>query len=129
MSVRIPKILKGEIKLPLSKSECNRLLIVRAITGTDYWIPEISEAEDTVSLQRIISELKTHENGNTYDVGPAGTSMRFLSAYLASIPGVYYLTGTDRMKERPIGILVIRIKSNRVQLCGVRLLLSGKLVR
>lgn len=106
MSVRIPKILKGEVKLPLSKSECNRLLIVRAITGTNFWIPEISDAEDTVALGRIIEELKTHENGNSYDVGPAGTSMRFLAAYMASIPGVYYLTGTDRMKERPIGILV-----------------------
>lgn len=106
ISPKIPKILKGEVKLPLSKSECNRLLIVRAITGTDYWIPEISDAEDTVALGRIIVELKNHENGNTYDVGPAGTTMRFLSAYLASVPGVYYLTGSDRMKDRPIGILV-----------------------
>lgn len=105
-SVKIPRILKGEVKLPLSKSECNRLLIVRAITGTDFWIPEISDAEDTVSLGRIIEELKSHVDGNTYDVGPAGTSMRFLSAYLASRPGVFQLTGTARMKERPIGILV-----------------------
>ncbi len=105
-TLRIPKILKGEVKLPLSKSECNRLLIIRAITGTDFWIPEVSDAEDTVSLGRIIEELKTHENGNVYDVGPAGTSMRFLSALLSSIPGVYHLTGSDRMKQRPIGILV-----------------------
>ncbi|CAN5372598.1 3-phosphoshikimate 1-carboxyvinyltransferase [soil metagenome] len=111
LSLRIPKVLKGEVKLPLSKSECNRLLIIRAITGTDFWIPEISDAEDTVSLGRIIEELKTHENGNTYDVGPAGTSMRFLSALLASVPGVYYLTGSDRMKERPIGILVKALES------------------
>ncbi|MDQ3108761.1 MAG: 3-phosphoshikimate 1-carboxyvinyltransferase [Bacteroidota bacterium] len=105
-SLSIPKILKGEVKLPLSKSECNRLLIIRALTGTDFWIPEVSDAEDTVSLGRIIEELKTHEDGNTYDVGAAGTSMRFLSALLSSIPGVYHLTGSDRMKERPIGILV-----------------------
>src|ERR1041385_2817666 len=111
LSLKIPKILKGEVKLPLSKSECNRLLIIRAITGTDYWIPEISDAEDTVSLGRIITELKTHENGNTYDVGPAGTTMRFLSAYLASVPGVYHLTGSARMKERPIGILVKALES------------------
>ncbi len=102
----ISKILKGEVKLPLSKSECNRLLMIRAITGTDYWIPEISDAEDTTVLGRIILELKEHENGNTYDVGSAGTSMRFLTAYLATVPGVYHLTGTDRMQERPIGILV-----------------------
>lgn len=111
ISLKIPKILKGEVKLPLSKSECNRLLIIRAITETDYWIPEISDAEDTVSLGRIILELKNHVDGNTYDVGPAGTSMRFLSAYLSSIPGVFYLTGTARMKERPIGILVKALES------------------
>ncbi|MEO5643690.1 MAG: 3-phosphoshikimate 1-carboxyvinyltransferase [Bacteroidia bacterium] len=105
-SLSIPKKLKGEVRLPLSKSECNRLLIIRAITGTDFWIPEISDAEDTVSLGRIIEELKTHADGDTYDVGPAGTSMRFLSALLSSMPGVYHLTGSDRMKERPIGILV-----------------------
>src|ERR1041385_5469327 len=111
ISLKIPKILKGEVKLPLSKSECNRLLIIRAITETDYWIPEISDAEDTVSLGRIILELKNHVDGNIYDVGPAGTSMRFLSAYLSSIPGVFYLTGTARMKERPIGILVKALES------------------
>jgi 3-phosphoshikimate 1-carboxyvinyltransferase len=105
-SIRIPRILKGEVRLPLSKSECNRLLIIRAITGTDYWIPEISDAEDTVSLGRIIQELKSHQDGNTYDVGPAGTTMRFLSAYLSSVPGVYQLTGSERMKKRPIGVLV-----------------------
>ncbi|MCX6310457.1 MAG: 3-phosphoshikimate 1-carboxyvinyltransferase [Bacteroidetes bacterium] len=111
ISLSIPKSLKGEVILPLSKSECNRLLIVRAITGTDFWIPEISDAEDTVSLARIIEELKSHEDGNTYDVGPAGTTMRFLSAYLSSIPGVFNLTGSERMKERPIGILVNALES------------------
>jgi 3-phosphoshikimate 1-carboxyvinyltransferase len=110
-SPNIPKVLKGEVKLPLSKSECNRLLIIRAITETNFWIPEVSDAEDTVSLGRIIEELKTHEDGNTYDVGPAGTSMRFLSALLSSMPGVYHLTGSDRMKERPIGILVKALES------------------
>ncbi|HTL80219.1 MAG TPA: 3-phosphoshikimate 1-carboxyvinyltransferase [Bacteroidia bacterium] len=111
MKLNIPRKLKGEVKLPLSKSECNRLLIIRAITGTDYFIPEISDAEDTVSLGRIISELKEHKDGNTYDVGAAGTTMRFLSAYLSSIPGVFNLTGTARMQERPIGILVKALES------------------
>jgi 3-phosphoshikimate 1-carboxyvinyltransferase len=102
----IPKKLYGEIKLPLSKSECNRMLIIRAITGTDIELPEISDAEDTVSLRRILDQLKTHQDGDTYDVGPAGTTMRFLSAYLSSIPGVYNLTGSARMQQRPISILV-----------------------
>lgn len=111
LPLHIPKILKGEVKLPLSKSECNRLLIIRAITGTDFELPQISDAEDTVSLGRILKELETHENGNTYDVGPAGTTMRFLAALLSSIPGVYHLTGSGRMKERPIGILVKALES------------------
>lgn len=109
--LRIPPVLKGEVRLPLSKSECNRLLIIRAITGTDFALPEISDAEDTMSLSRILSQLRQHTDGDTYDVGPAGTSMRFLSAYLASIPGVFQLTGTARMKQRPIGILVKALES------------------
>ncbi len=105
-ALRIPRVLKGEARLPLSKSECNRLLIIRAITGTNVPIPEISEAEDTVSLRRILDRLPDHKDGDVYDVGPAGTSMRFLSAYFSSIPGVFNLTGTARMKNRPIAILV-----------------------
>ncbi|HEU4718142.1 MAG TPA: 3-phosphoshikimate 1-carboxyvinyltransferase [Bacteroidia bacterium] len=106
IALSIPKVLKGEVKLPLSKSECNRLLVIRAITGTKVPVPQISDAEDTVSLRRILEQLETHTDGDTYDVGPAGTAMRFLSAYLSSIPGVFHLTGTARMKQRPIGILV-----------------------
>lgn len=106
ITLSIPRKLKGEVRLPLSKSECNRLLIIRAITGTDVQLPEISDAEDTVSLRRILDKLKTHTDGDEYDVGPAGTTMRFLSAYLSSVPGVYTLTGSARMKQRPIAILV-----------------------
>lgn len=102
----IPKVLKGEVRLPLSKSECNRMLIIRAITGTEVELPEISDAEDSVSLRRILDNLKNHKDGDTYDVGPAGTTMRFLAAYLSSIPGVFHLTGSNRMKKRPIAILV-----------------------
>lgn len=105
-ALKIPRVLKGEVKLPLSKSECNRMLIIRAITGTDVPLPEISDAEDTISLRRMLEKLSGHEDGDTYDVGPAGTSMRFLSAYLSSVPGVFALTGSSRMKQRPIGILV-----------------------
>jgi 3-phosphoshikimate 1-carboxyvinyltransferase len=102
----IPKVLKGEVRLPLSKSECNRMLIIRALTGTEIDLPEISDAEDSVSLRRILDSLKKHKDGDTYDVGPAGTTMRFLAAYLSSIPGVFQLTGSNRMKKRPIAILV-----------------------
>lgn len=102
----IPRVLKGEVKLPLSKSECNRMLIIRAITGTEIELPEISDAADTVSLRRILESLKQHNDGDTYDVGPAGTTMRFLAAYFAATPGVYELTGSARMKQRPIAILV-----------------------
>ena len=106
IKLNIPRILKGEVRLPLSKSECNRMLIIRAVTGTNIPLPEISDAEDTVSLRRILENLKTESENETYDVGPAGTSMRFLSAYFASVPGVFTLTGSNRMKKRPIGILV-----------------------
>ncbi|HLG03886.1 MAG TPA: 3-phosphoshikimate 1-carboxyvinyltransferase [Bacteroidia bacterium] len=111
ISLSIPDDLKGEIKLPLSKSECNRMLIIRAITGTDIDLPEISDAEDTVALRKILDQLKHHTDGDTYDVGPAGTTMRFLAAYLASIPGVFHLKGSARMNHRPIGVLVKALES------------------
>lgn len=82
------------------------MLIIRAITGTSIPLPEISNAEDTVSLRRILENINFQSQNETYDVGPAGTSMRFLSAYFASVPGVFTLTGSNRMKKRPIGILV-----------------------
>ncbi len=94
---------KGRIELPSSKSISNRLLIIRALSQYDFPIHELSEAEDTKALL-----LALESEGLTHDInaGHTGTAMRFLTAYLATRPGSFYLTGSERMKQRPIAPLV-----------------------
>jgi len=91
--------------LPGSKSISNRLLMIRAIAGQDMQIDHLSDADDTHLLQTILQNMHGKNEGSI-DVGHAGTDMRFLTAYLACTPGHWQLTGSDRMKQRPIGELV-----------------------
>jgi 3-phosphoshikimate 1-carboxyvinyltransferase len=69
-------------------------------------VKNLSEAADTQTLYGILNTQKHTQIPQVFDVGPAGTAMRFLTALLATQPGEYTLTGSQRMKERPIGILV-----------------------
>jgi 3-phosphoshikimate 1-carboxyvinyltransferase len=99
------KTLKGRINLTASKSESNRALIIRAICGEKFEIDNLAGAEDTQTLLHIL-EAEASSPKPIYDVGPAGTTIRFLTAYFSSIPGTRILTGSDRMKKRPIRPLV-----------------------
>lgn len=100
------KTLKGKIELPGSKSISNRVLIIRALAKTYFDIEGLSEADDTAIMQSALER-----NDMITDVGPAGTAMRFLTAYYASQPGEKVLTGSDRMKQRPIGTLVNALRA------------------
>lgn len=106
------KKLKGSIQLTASKSESNRALIIQALSQEKFEIKNIATAQDTQTLQEILLADELHlqsadkKNERTHDVGPAGTTMRFLTAYFATTPGTRILTGSERMKQRPIGILV-----------------------
>jgi 3-phosphoshikimate 1-carboxyvinyltransferase len=103
------KIIKGTIQLPFSKSISNRLMIIRAQTAGGVKINNLAEADDTLLLANLlkqISERKPKQPIVELDTGNAGTAMRFLTAYLCSVPGRWILTGSDRMKMRPIGPLV-----------------------
>lgn len=105
------KNLKGSIQLTASKSESNRALIIQALSKEKFEIKNLATAQDTQTLQEILTadKKKLKENKDdvqTYDVGPAGTTMRFLTAYFATTPGTRILTGSERMKQRPIGTLV-----------------------
>ena len=94
------------LSLTGSKSETNRLLILQAL-----W-PEISLSNlaDCDDAQVMIEALK--KTSGNIDVGHAGTAMRFLTAYFACLPGCsVVLTGSQRMKQRPIGILVEALKA------------------
>ncbi len=95
------RIIKGEITLTGSKSICNRALLIRALSGQDFPIYKIAAAKDTQTLIQLLAD-----KGTTYDAGPAGTTFRFMTAYLALQDGEQLLTGSERMKQRPIGILV-----------------------
>jgi len=95
------KTLKGSIILPGSKSVANRALIIHALSYSPYPIENLSESDDTRVMEQVFNS-----NTNVFDIGHAGTAMRFLTAFLAQIVGEWTITGSERMKQRPIGILV-----------------------
>ncbi|MCU0446568.1 MAG: 3-phosphoshikimate 1-carboxyvinyltransferase [Microscillaceae bacterium] len=98
--------IQGKIALPSSKSESNRALIIQALaqfqSGQMIDVQNISTARDTQTMLRLLQS-----SAEVLDVLDAGTTMRFLTAYLAVTTNTTKtLTGTPRMCERPIGILV-----------------------
>ncbi|MFZ4522613.1 MAG: 3-phosphoshikimate 1-carboxyvinyltransferase [Bacteroidales bacterium] len=102
------KTIKGTIRLPASKSISNRLLMIKALYGSDLKINNLSEADDTVLLQRLLATINDRSKRQAVielDAANAGTVLRFLTAFLSITPGKWVLTGSDRMKQRPVGIL------------------------
>lgn len=87
--------------LPASKSISNRVLILDALSGGISNLQNLSDANDTVLMKRLITSTE-----DILDVEDAGTTMRFLTAFYAVNRQQKTLTGTDRMQLRPIGILV-----------------------
>ena len=96
-----PQHIDTTIQLPASKSISNRALIIQALANGNLVPRHLSDCDDT---KVIIEALKT--KSETIDIKAAGTAMRFLTAYLSVRKGEHVLTGTDRMKQRPIGVLV-----------------------
>lgn len=95
------KTLAGEIHLPSSKSISNRVLIINALSYSPYSIGNLSDSDDTKVLDAVLNSATNH-----FDIGHAGTAMRFLTAFLSKVVGEWTLTGSERMRQRPIGILV-----------------------
>ena len=107
--VSFPKgaTIDATIRLTGSKSESNRALIIAALSKGVIAVDNLSDAADTVTLNRILEQLaKDPAGASPIDVGHAGTAMRFLTAYLTTVGGSFELTGSKRMKERPIKLLV-----------------------
>jgi 3-phosphoshikimate 1-carboxyvinyltransferase len=125
------------IQLTGSKSECNRALIIQALSGGMVTVQNISNAADTVTLDRVLREARGAsredriENHSTLaitipqpatrtpyhvNIGPAGTAMRFLTAYFSFQEGEVLLTGSERMKQRPIGVLVDALRDIGAQI-------------
>ena len=100
------KSINADLILPPSKSISNRALIIQALCQSKPTLFNLSQSSDTQSL---VQALQT--TSKTIDIGDAGTSMRFLTAYLSQQKGSYILTGSERMKERPISHLVDALNS------------------
>ena len=99
----------GLIQLVSSKSESNRALIIQAICDETITIKNLSTSDDTNTLKSLLGSYK---NNNVLDAHHAGTTYRFLVAFLSCQIGEWTLTGSERMKERPIKILVETLREN-----------------
>ncbi|MDR3056648.1 MAG: 3-phosphoshikimate 1-carboxyvinyltransferase [Prevotella sp.] len=107
--IMAPKAINSTIFLPSSKSISNRALILNALSMNASTLENLSDCDDTNVM---IDAFKSGSIGNNLiDVKAAGTSMRFLTALLAITPGEWIITGTERMQERPINILVEALTS------------------
>ena len=98
--------LSGNCTITGSKSESNRLLILQALFP-ELELQNLSNSDDTQAMTRGLSSAQ-----ETIDIGHAGTTMRFLTSYFATTAGAKkILTGSKRMQERPIKILVDALRA------------------
>lgn len=98
--------IQAKIQLAASKSESNRALIINALSNFGGQLSNVSAARDTQTMLRLLQSSET-----VADVLDAGTTMRFLTAYFAVTGQNKTMTGTPRMCERPIGILVDALRT------------------
>ena len=94
------------VDLPASKSISNRALIIHALSGGSTLPENLSDCDDTAVIIEAPRTLPEEIN-----IKAAGTAMRFMTAYLSVTPDTHILTGTERMKHRPIGILVDALRT------------------
>lgn len=99
--VSCPEHIDTSIMLPASKSISNRALIIQALTKGGMIPENLSDCDDTEVIIRGLGR-----QSEIIDIKAAGTAMRFMTAYLSATEGEHTITGTERMKHRPIGILV-----------------------
>ena len=108
LQLTAPQRAEASIALPTSKSISNRALLIAALCGGEPQVLRPALCDDT---EVMIDALSRHEGGNI-NVGAAGTAMRFLTAYFATRDGVTVtLDGVERMRQRPIGVLVDALRS------------------
>lgn len=98
--------IRAHIELPSSKSICNRALIISALSKNGYHPENLSDCDDTRVMVDALNDMPPEIN-----IMAAGTAMRFLTAYLSVSEGTHTITGTQRMKQRPISILVDALRT------------------
>lgn len=99
--------INGSIELASSKSESNRALVISALSEGKSELYKLANARDTQTMQRLLASPESE----TWDVLDAGTTMRFLTAYATIQGGQKTMTGSARMQERPIKLLVDALRS------------------
>lgn len=113
------------VHLPASKSISNRALIINALSGKGVTPENLSDCDDTFVMVRGLNELKvkhaapciqesdspTNDELTIIDIMAAGTAMRFLTAFLSVTAGTRVITGTERMRHRPISVLVDALRT------------------
>lgn len=109
LRIYLPPTLSGHVRVPASKSLCNRMLALSVLAsgrGGLSGLGNLSDCDDTQAMLRALSG-----DGARVDIGAAGTAMRFLAALFAVTPGSRELTGSPRMLQRPVGVLVDALRS------------------
>lgn len=109
--VSAPSTLRASIQLPASKSISNRALILHSLAQSNIVPCNLSDCDDTRVMIRALNETSEQ-----IDILAAGTAMRFLTAYLSVTPGTRTITGTKRMQQRPIRILVDALRKLGAQI-------------
>ena len=110
-TVSAPAALHAIIQLPASKSISNRALILHSLAHGNILPCNLSDCDDTMVMTRALNGDSEH-----IDSLAAGTAMRFLTAYLSVTPGIRTITGTQRMQQRPIRILVDALRELGAQI-------------
>lgn len=109
--VSAPATLDADIQLPASKSISNRALILHSLAHGKTLPCNLSDCDDTKVMIHALDGNPEH-----IDILAAGTAMRFLTAYLSATPGCRIITGTQRMQQRPIRILVDALRALGAQI-------------
>ena len=103
----INKTIYGSVDLESSKSISNRLLIIKELCKTKFEIQNLSNAKDTKILNGILNSFETKKEINCED---AGTALRFLIAFISTKEGIWKVSGSKRMHERPVKPLIDCLK-------------------
>ena len=111
IKITAPQNFEAIIQLPSSKSICNRALIINALAGGTCVPENLSDCDDTNVMVQALQNMP-----ETIDIKAAGTAMRFLTAFLSVGQGTHTITGTERMKERPIRLLVDALRTLGAQI-------------
>lgn len=111
------EMLETQVSLPLSKSISNRALVINALTDGALPLNKVAKCDDTDVMVAALSSDEACVN-----IGAAGTAMRFLTAYYSSQPGrEIVIDGTERMRHRPIAVLVDALRA-----CGATIEYVGE---